>query len=202
MIQKDYKKTTIESYNKNAEELSKKFKNFFDLQRRKEFGKFIDMIPGNKVLDLGCGSGDHSHYFKKEGLDVVSIDLSEKMIELCREKGLDARVMDIEDLDFEEDSFDGIWSVTSLLHIPKSNIDSVIRKVHNILKEDGIFYVCVKEGEGEEFVKDKDSDTKRYFVFWKREELSKRFGKKFSLIKSGRVEIKGRVFLEYFFKKK
>jgi SAM-dependent methyltransferase len=198
----DYKKKTIESYNQNAKELSEKFKELMDLKRRYEFQRFIDLVKGNKILDLGCGSGDHSFYFKERGLDVTAIDLSEKMIKFCKKKGIKAFVKDIENLDFEDKSFDGIWAVTSLLHIPKLKLQSVIKKLNLILKDDGFLYVCVKEGEGEDLIEDKSGNTSRYFVFWKEDEFMKFFENYFVLIENKKVQLKNTVFLQAFFRKK
>ena len=198
----DYKEKTIESYNKNAKELSEKFKELMDLKRRYEFQRFIDLLNGNKILDLGCGSGDHSLYFKERGLDVTSIDLSEEMIKLCKEKGLNAFLMDIENLEFKDKSFDGIWSVTSLLHVPKLKLDEVIKKLNSILNDDGILYVCVKEGQGEELVDDKSGNTKRFFAFWNEDEMIKLFDNYFVLLESKKVQLKNTVFLQAFFRKR
>src|SRR3989338_8455892 len=114
----DYKKITIESYNKDAKKFSKEFKAMNSIKSHR-FQKFIGLLKGGKILDLGCGSGDHSLYFKQRGLDVTSIDLSKEMVKLCNEKGLNALLMDIENLKFEDKLFDGVWAATSLLHIPK-----------------------------------------------------------------------------------
>ena len=198
----DCKKKTVESYNKNAKELSEKFKELMDLKRRHEFQRFIDLLHGNKILDLGCGSGDHSIYFKERGFDVTAIDLSEEMIRLCKEKGLNAFVKDIEDLDFEDKSFDGIWAVTSLLHIPKSKLHKVIKKLNHILKDGGVLYVCVKEGEGEKMIKDKSGNTSRFFAFYNEEEIKKLFGDYFILIEHKKVQLKNTVYLEAFFRKR
>lgn len=196
----DYKKITINSYSKNAKDFSEKFKSLLDTKERKEFKKFISLLKGKEILDLGCGSGDHSKYFSDNGLNVTPIDLSEEMVRICKEKGVDAQIMDIEDLKFKENSFDGIWAVTSLLHVPKSKIEAVIKKLHSILKKDGILYVCVKEGHGEGFIEDKNSDTKRYFVFWG-EEIKDVFSSYFKTIEFQKIESKGRVFLELFLEK-
>ena len=127
----DYKEKTIEAYNQNAKEFSEKFKLLMDdLKKRDEFQRFIDLLRGKTVLDLGCGSGDHSLYFKEQGLDVTAVDLSEEMILLCKEKGLKTFLMDIENLEFQEVFFDGIWAVTSLLHLPKQKVSSVIKKLN------------------------------------------------------------------------
>ena len=197
----NYKEETINSYNKNAKEFSKKFQELTDLKRRHEFSRFISLLSGKDILDLGCGSGDHSDYFAKQGLNVTCIDISEEMIKLCKEKGLNALVMDIENLKFDDNAFDGVWAVTSLLHIPKLKLPSVIDKLHLILKDKGILHVCVKEGKGEGLIKDKEFDSQRFFSFWEKEGLLKLFEKKFSLIEFGKVRLGHTEFLQFFFKK-
>jgi len=106
-----------------------------DFGRREDFQKFIDLIPGEKILDLRCGGGENAFYFKQKGIDVTCIDFSESMINLGREKGLNAFVMDIEDLRFDDNSFDGIWVVTSLLHIPKLRLPKVLNKLSVFLRD-------------------------------------------------------------------
>jgi SAM-dependent methyltransferase len=198
----DYKARTVESYDKNALKFSEKFKRLSDVNRRAEFGRFIGLIPGKRMLDLGCGAGDHAKYFSGMGLDVTCVDISEQMVKLCKEKGLNALVMDIEDLKFKGNEFDGIWAVTSLLHIPKSKLPKVVDKLHEILAPNGILYVCVKKGDGEGMVKDEDSDSKRFFAFWKNEELSNLFRERFYALESGEVKFGQRVYLQLFFRKK
>lgn len=195
----DYKRITINSYNENAKELSEKFKRLTDINRRTEFGRFIELLKGKKILDLGCGSGDHSEYFSKKGLDVISADLSDSMIKICKEKGLNAVKVDIENLEFPNNSFDGIWAVTSLLHVPKKKFSEVVKKLHDILKERGILYISLKEGMDEGFIE--DNFGKRYFVFWKEDELTDKFKNYFKVLESKKVKLGHTVFIEIFFRK-
>jgi len=195
----DYKTSTIDSYNKNAREFAKKFLELMELERRYEFGKFIELLNGKNILDLGCGAGDHSLFFKEQGLNVTAIDLSEEMIKLCKEKKLNAFVMDIEDLKFDNNSFEGIWAVTSLLHIPKSKIDGVIMKLYNLLKQNGILYVCIKEGVGEKNIQDKNGE--RFFAFWQKEEFLNLVQDKFRLIEFKQIILGHTTFLQFFFEK-
>ena len=199
----DYKEKTIEAYNQNAKEFSEKFKLLMDdLKKRDEFQRFIDLLRGKTVLDLGCGSGDHSLYFKEQGLDVTAVDLSEEMILLCKEKGLKTFLMDIENLEFQEVFFDGIWAVTSLLHLPKQKVSSVIKKLNLLLKPEGILYVCVKEGKGESLVKDAIGNTSRFFAFLTEEEMKRLFEDYFVLIENKKVQLKNTAFLQAFFRKR
>lgn len=45
------------------------------------------LSPGSNVLDIGIGTGLSSYLFYKAGLEVYGIDGSEKMLDICREKG-------------------------------------------------------------------------------------------------------------------
>ncbi len=197
----DYKEETIRSYNENASNFSEKFKDLMDIKRRHEFSRFAELLPGKDILDLGAGAGDHAYYFSELGLNVTAVDLSEEMIKLCRQKGLNAILMDIEDLKFKDKTFDGIWAVTSLLHIPKSKLQPVVNKLYDTLKKDGILYICIKKGNGEGLVKDKDSGTCRFFAYWEKEEFLRLFDK-FILVESSETALGARAFLDFFFKRK
>jgi len=196
----NYKEETINAYNKGAETFAKKFKERFDLKRRKEFQIFINNLPGKKILDLGCGAGDHSLYFKEQGLDVTSIDLSDEMIKLAKQKGLNAIKMDIEDLKFNANTFDGIWAACSLQHVQKKDLPRVLFNLRDILKDKGILFINVFEGEGEENREGKFG--RRFFSYWKEEELMSILEKDFDLINFYRASRNERVFLHFHLKKK
>jgi len=56
-----------------------------------EFGSLIqDALEevGSKVLDVGCGTGKHSLYLQKNGVDVVGLDVSPLAIQVCKERGV------------------------------------------------------------------------------------------------------------------
>lgn len=60
------------------------------------------------VLEIGAGPGRDSLYFKEPGFDITAVDLSEEMVRLCTQKGLNAKVMDFYHLDFPNQTFDTI----------------------------------------------------------------------------------------------
>ncbi len=41
---------------------------------------------GTRVIDAGCGSGFFSHFFQRQGMDVLALDYSESALQLCRQK--------------------------------------------------------------------------------------------------------------------
>ena len=59
--------------------------------------------------------------FADKNFEVIGVDLSKKMIEVARKKVKNAKfhVMNIRKLDFNHNSFDGIWASASFIHIPK-----------------------------------------------------------------------------------
>ncbi|MEK6895238.1 MAG: class I SAM-dependent methyltransferase [Nanoarchaeota archaeon] len=124
------------------------------------------------------------------------------MLELCRQRGLKTYKGDIEELDLAE-LFDGIWAYTSLLHMPKTNLGSVVERIRSHLSPFGKVAISLKEGEGEGFVETKNHPgVERYFAYYKDEEVRELFSD-FHLINFSRTSrIKsdgGSVFLNYLF---
>jgi SAM-dependent methyltransferase len=75
-----------------------------------------------RLLELGAGTGQDSVFFRDQGLDVVAVDVSRQMVARCREKGIDARVMDVLHLDFAARSFDAVYALNCLLHVPNADL--------------------------------------------------------------------------------
>ncbi len=55
------------------------------------------------------------------------------MVELCRAKGLTAHVMDFMSLDFPAESFDAVYALNCLLHVPKKDLGGVLATVQRLL---------------------------------------------------------------------
>lgn len=168
------KKTTIKSYDETASEYFRVVSSFELLPEIKEFSKKV--IKNGRILDLGCGPGHHSKYFSNIGFNVIGIDLSKEMIEIARKESPKSKfkVMDILDLNFEEDSFDGIWASASLLHVPKNKIKSVLIKLKKTLKNNGILYISLKEGLGSELFSDaRYGGVDKFYVYYQLNEIQK-----------------------------
>jgi SAM-dependent methyltransferase len=69
----------------------------------------LDPRPGERVLDIGCGLGDHLIFLNKLGLNISGLDASPLMIERAQERlgfRCDLKVGPAEDLPFEDNEFD------------------------------------------------------------------------------------------------
>jgi SAM-dependent methyltransferase len=66
------------------------------------------VYSGSTLLDIGCGAGGLAQYARERGAKVTGLDASESLIAIARQRMPDAEfyVGDIEDLPFEDDSFE------------------------------------------------------------------------------------------------
>ena len=97
---------------------------------------------GMRVLDVGCGTGNQSIKLARMGMQVTGIDKSIKMLEIAgekaREKGnlsVDFQYMDAEKLEFEDDSFDGVISITAFEFLPDP--EKVLKEMFRVVKKGG-----------------------------------------------------------------
>jgi trans-aconitate methyltransferase len=91
---------------------------------------------GERILDLGCGEGALTEKLVEAGADVVGVDGSPDMVRAARALGLDARVMDGQQLAFGPE-FDAVFSNAALHWMPDG--DAVIAGVFRALKPGGRF---------------------------------------------------------------
>ncbi|MBA4396117.1 MAG: class I SAM-dependent methyltransferase [Syntrophus sp. (in: bacteria)] len=86
----------------------------------REKSLILDLLSprgGERVLDVGCGTGDHMLLFRRKGCDVTGIDPSPHMLKLAREKlgsKADFHPGYAEDLPFSDNEFDIVTLITSL----------------------------------------------------------------------------------------
>jgi SAM-dependent methyltransferase len=89
-----------------------------------------------RVLEVGGGEGELAERIRDElGAEVVAVDQSERMVELQRSKGIDARVGDVQKLPCADDEFDVAVAAWMLHHV--SDLDRGLSEVARILKPGG-----------------------------------------------------------------
>ncbi len=111
-----------------------------------------DISEGMNVLELGCGTGTiwigHDDLVADCGRLVLT-DLSEGMLQTAKDNlgvkdNVEYRIEDIQDISFDDDSFDVVIANAMLYHVP--NLNKGLREVRRVLRNGGVFY-CGTLGE-------------------------------------------------------
>jgi SAM-dependent methyltransferase len=141
------------------------------------------LSTGDRLLEIGAGTGYTSRWFADRSLDVVATDLSPAQVERCREKGLEAHVRDMYDLGFPGESFHAVWAMNCLLHIPNSDLASVLVGIREVLVPGGLFQLGVWGGITEEgLYQDDFYQPDRFFSFRTDDDLNERVAEIFEIV--------------------
>jgi SAM-dependent methyltransferase len=168
MNTKQIKSNLIETYNKYAATREAQKIENWKLELRDDFLSLIKEENKTSLLEIGPGAGKDSLFFQENGLNVKCIDLSPELVKICKQKGLDAQVMDMAELSFPQESFDAVYALNSLLHIPKKELPVVLKNIQTVLKPGGLFYMGVygSETESEHIWENDPYMPKRFFAFY------------------------------------
>lgn len=99
------------------------------------FDAIAELHP-QRLVDVGCGLGEIGERVQRElGAHVCAVDVSSRMVELARARGLDAQVADAERLPFPDDDFDTAFAGWVLYHVP--DVDRAIAECARVLKPGG-----------------------------------------------------------------
>ena len=137
---------TLSYYEKNASTLSKRYESAnVDTIHQTLIKTFS---PHSKLLEIGCGSGRDASFMQEQGYNLTAIDGSQKMIEEAKSihPALEPHLFTMQlphGLDFEPHSFDGVYSVATLMHLTQEEIYETIKNIHTLLKEKGKFLFSV-----------------------------------------------------------
>lgn len=116
-----------------------------------QLDEFMSLVhPPAKVLDLGTGFGYDAKYLSSK-YTVTGVEISPKSAAIARfeNPGMEVIVEDMVKYDFGQNLYKGIWARNSLHHIEDQYLDLIFKKAFDCLVQDGIFYLIVREGEGE-----------------------------------------------------
>ena len=168
MAQLSFKENIKKYYNQEAElRNTKSVKADWKIRVRENFYNLIKQEDKRSLLELGAGTGYDSIYFKNNGLYVIAVDISSEMVNNCREKGIEAYEMDFYQLSTLNKKFDCIYSINTLLHVPKIDLNNVLHEIELTLDTNGLFYMGLYGGTDteNEFVNSEVSDVPRFFAF-------------------------------------
>jgi SAM-dependent methyltransferase len=137
-------KETIENYNKYAQKWAKKLREGKNtaheyLEKPAMYSK-LPTVTGKSILCIGCGTGEECDYLLKQGAKrVVGVDISSGLIEEAKKSYPEVEFyeMDMEKLEFPEDSFDFVYS--SLVMHYLEDWKKALANIYTVIKPGAIF---------------------------------------------------------------
>ncbi|MCW8838224.1 MAG: class I SAM-dependent methyltransferase [Thiovulaceae bacterium] len=106
----------------------------------------LDDYEVKTLLDVGCGRGNFMERLISDGITCKGIDLSQYMVDACKEKGLDAECIDIKD---ETGTYDAIVSIFDVLNfMDKDSLISFMDSVASRLNKNGVFIADINTLSG------------------------------------------------------
>ena len=94
----------------------------------------LEALP-QRVLEVGCGPGEAAERIAMSGAEIEALDISDRMVELTRARGVRARVGDVQELPFEAESFDAALAAWMLYHVP--DVERGIAELARVLRHGG-----------------------------------------------------------------
>lgn len=122
------------------------------------FGLSYEFIKkGDFILDVGIGTGISSRLFYLAGLEISGIDSSEKMLDICEEKGI-ARELVIQDIlvlpwPFNNSFFNHVICCGVFHFI--GELDNLFEEISRVQKKDGVFAFTVMNCNNDNLIQKK-----------------------------------------------
>lgn len=112
--------------------------------QREAVWRCIDPLfrPGDRILDLGCGTGEDALHLKARGVHVIGIDASLQMVCCARARGVDAHQRSIEDLRRLDVRCDGAFSNFGALNCVE-HLDEVAQWIASLIRPGGFAAICI-----------------------------------------------------------
>lgn len=147
---KEIEDITFKDYGGKADNFWERTKDHDVTQNYASFLAPFESRTGLDILDFGCGPGRDVSYFKSLGHNPVGLDGTLEFCEMAREMtGQTILHQSFNDLELEENSFDGVFANASMFHVPSQNLHKVLTDIHKALKPGGILFTSNPRGDDE-----------------------------------------------------
>jgi SAM-dependent methyltransferase len=138
---------------------------------------FVGRVPaGARVLEIGSGPGRDARLLEEAGLSVRRTDVTAAFVDLMRAEGHDADVLDPLTDDLDDPArpgtpYDAVWANASLLHVARTDLGTVLRRLAQATAAGGLLRMWMKEGDGDVWSTHGHVAGPRHFTFWRAEPL-------------------------------
>lgn len=97
---------------------------------------------GSKIIEAGCGKGGFVYELDKNNYDVIGVDYAEETIKnnRIRYPNLKFEIMDVRDLKYKDNYFDGYWSLGVIEHFYEG-YNKIINEMDRVLKPGGYAFI-------------------------------------------------------------
>jgi SAM-dependent methyltransferase len=102
--------------------------------------RFLDLAPGDRVIDLGCGNGRAIAWNASSGAALCGIDISPYFAAEAVEHS-DLVLGDLRRLPLKDGAFNKGWSLDVLEHLSPSALRDVLGEARRVLSDDGALFI-------------------------------------------------------------
>jgi ubiquinone/menaquinone biosynthesis C-methylase UbiE/glycosyltransferase involved in cell wall biosynthesis len=125
---------------------------FYQVCKQELTKRRMELKPGSRVLDFGCGWGRITRFFLKDidPEDLIGVDVIDEAVQLCRETRLPCdvrKVQPLPPLPFPEASFDCIVSFSVFSHLSEKYARAWMEELRRVLKPGGVLLATTRPRE-------------------------------------------------------
>jgi 2-polyprenyl-3-methyl-5-hydroxy-6-metoxy-1,4-benzoquinol methylase len=143
--------------------------------------------PRSQILEIGSGPGALALWMTQQGHAVTCIEPAEKPAKLARKKGLTVYTVKFQDYRTDQ-QFDYIFAISSLIHISRLEMPAQIKKISELLEENGHAIVSFMEGATDSFEDPTHTGNMRFFSKFSEVELKELLSPYFSIVEFRKIE--------------
>lgn len=193
---------TIRTYNVINELYDAETRDFWDRFPMDIVRKFLELLPGDEILDLGSGPGRDAVILRNHGLNVTCVDGSENMVNMTARLGFNSVLSDLRVFDSPDKKYHGIWAYSSLIHLNFDEAKKLVGKLSDILKDGGVLFLGLIQGDGHDVINAAGSSFTRYFEYYHHEKIMALVeNSSFRLVFHDSFKPGNQVYLNYIFSK-
>jgi SAM-dependent methyltransferase len=134
----------------------------------------IDLGQSGRVLEIGSGGGRDALELEKRGISVRRTDISKGFVQLLRERGFEADLLDpltdaLADPQRPEIRYDGVWACACLIHVARRDLATVLGRLADATRKGGRLHASLREGDGEDVSTHGSATEPRRYVetYWR-----------------------------------